>query len=143
MNTKSISYFIFVFTIGLFAQADVVTSSDAKNNCTVYRIPKESKPLQADEKLLIERPVYGLSLHNAKIDFEKKLVEVDVLVRIVFGINFNLNSKPVIIKPENKNFEFLVNQLNRSLFLFEKVCISESNELVWASFFESEPIPEQ
>ena len=119
--------------------AEVVTSLDNENSCIVFRVPTEKLPIQTNEKLVIEKPVYGLSLKNAKVDFEKNLVEVDVLVRIVLGINFNLTKKPVVIKAENKNFEFLVNQLNRSVFLFDKVCITESNELVWATFFETEP----
>ncbi|MFN8846727.1 MAG: hypothetical protein ACK5V3_05250 [Bdellovibrionales bacterium] len=139
MNIKSKSLFLLVSFLSLYSQADIVTSHDAKNNCTAYRIPRDSKPIQSDEKLFIEKPVYGLSLQNAKVNFENKTVEVDILVRIVLGLNSNLTTKPVTIKPENKNFEFLLNQLNRSVFLFEKVCISETNELIWADFFEPEP----
>jgi hypothetical protein len=132
-----------VILLSLNSLAEVVTSLDPENSCTVFRVPRENKPIQSGESVLIQKPVYGLSLKNAKVDFENNLVEVDVLVRIVMGFNFNLTQKPVIIKPENKNFDFLVNQLNRTVFLFEKVCISNSNELLWASFFEPEPIPEQ
>lgn len=125
------------------AYAELVSSFDDTNKCVIYRTTTEKNPILSTEKILSPKGVYGFSLKNADIDFENKSVHVDIWVRIIMGLNYNLTSKPVEIKSSNPNFNFLINQLNRAIFLFEKVCVSEKNELIWATFFEPEKIKEE
>ncbi len=109
------------------------TSIDAKNECVVYRNISKEKPVQAGETQIDNTISHGFSIQNMIIDFKNEVVTVEVLNRITLGSNRPLVSGPVFIRASNPNFKSLVNQLNRVLFTFDKVCISSQKELVWAT----------
>lgn len=111
----------------------VVVSSDAKNGCVVYRVTSEEKPRLAKEAVVEPRNLYGLTFKDMQIDFDTKSVSLEVTKRIVLAFDRPLLEGRVHIRAENPNFNFLVNQLNRDLFTFDKVCITPQNELIWAT----------
>lgn len=111
-----------------------MTSLDSKNECVVYRNTSKEKPIQAGETLINDKTSYGYTMQNLVIDFENEVVKVDIVNRIALGFNRSLVSGSVFIRASNPNFKALINQLNRVLFTFEKVCITSQNELMWATF---------
>lgn len=115
----------------------VVKSLDEFNSCTIYRVANEQNPINENEIIVSDRDVYGLTLTNMEIDFSKEEVLVDPTMIVILGINRNLLQTKVVIKKNNPEFNFLINQLNRKLYIFESMCISNSNELVYAIQSES------
>lgn len=111
----------------------VVTSADVKNGCVVYRVTSQEKPRLAKEGIVEPKELYGLTIKNMHIDFNTKSVSVEVTKRIVLAFDRPLIEGRVFIRAENPNFDYLVNQLNRDLFTFDKVCITPQHELIWAT----------
>jgi hypothetical protein len=74
-----------------------------------------------------------------EVNFQKKSVSVDPMMNIFLGMNRRLINSKVTISNKNPNFNFLINQLNRKLYVFEKMCITGKNELVYANMFETKP----
>ena len=128
---------IFIFLLVLSASftsfGAVVTSHDTKHSCVVYRATSEETPKLAEEGVVEPRNVYGFTMKDIQIDFDTKIVSVEITKRVVFAFDRPLLEERVYIKASNPNFKYLVNQLNRDLFTFEKVCVSSQNELIWAT----------
>jgi hypothetical protein len=127
--------FIFMTSHSL---ASVVTSQDTAAECTIYRTTSPEAPAQVGEQEVDPREVYGFSLINMTVDFDAKLVRVDMLKRVVLGFDRVMNEKPLTIKQGNPNFLFLINHLNRDLHIFEKFCLTADHELAWASLFKTQ-----
>lgn len=119
----------------------IVTSLNADKSCTIYRVTSEKSPATTEEVEYDSRELYGFSLINLKVNFIKQTATVDIEKKVVLGFDRNLNSHPVMIQASNPQFEFLTNQLNRTLHLFEKICLTDSNELLWATFFPESSQP--
>lgn len=124
--------------------AAVVKSTDAENNCTLFEvIPNDENggfEMKPGQRLVSARSVYGLSLIEMEINFDDRSVMVWPTMNIVLGLNRPLLLTKAIIREANPNFTFLVNQLNRKINLFEKMCINDANEIMYANFF---PVPEE
>jgi hypothetical protein len=118
----------------------VVKKSDRKNGCILYRIIEKDSIIQKqkDEVIVSDKSVYGISLTNLDIDFATKEVTVDVILNVVLGLNKPLLNSRSTIHSQNPNFNILINQLNRKLYVFEKICITKSNEIIYADFFPVE-----
>lgn len=127
------SILLLVLSASLTSFGAIVTSHDGKHSCTVYRATSEEQPKLASEGVVEPRNVYGLTIKNILIDFDTKTVSVEITKRIVLGFDRPLLEQRAEIKASNPNFKYLVNQLNRDLFTFDKVCITDQNELIWAT----------
>jgi hypothetical protein len=93
--------------------------------------------LDENQTVVISRDVYGMTFQNMEIDFDKKIVKVDAVANIILGLNKLLVPNKVVLSPNNDQFNFLINQLNRKIFVFEKMCISKQNEVIYANYFET------
>ena len=121
--------------------AAIVKSADQEKNCTLYQVIAADEngniPLDENQTVVISRDVYGMTFQNMEIDFDKKIVKVDAVANIILGLNRLLVPNKVILSPKNEEFSFLINQLNRKIFVFEKMCISKQNEVIYAKYFET------
>lgn len=115
------------------ALADLVKQVDDKNGCTIYRSTSEEKPATLDETVVSDVTLYGFVLRNMDIDFNRKQVTVDIVMSVVLGRNKNLTTGRAFIRSDNPQFHFLLNQLNRNILNLDRVCVTEKNELVYAS----------
>ena len=118
------------------AFSSVVKSVDAEKKCNIYRVATEENPALANEVVINDTDVYGLSIQNIEVDFKHKDVTVDAMLNVILGLNRKLLNDRVTINSKNPDFTFLINQLNRKLFVFERMCITDSNELIYAKMFE-------
>ena len=122
----------------------VVTRFDKENNCDLYRVlsrddnGNQEKPTD-DERLFSSRETYGLSFRDMEVDFDNRLVKVQPIMNIVLGINRPLTESKVAIAENNKEFTYLINQLNRNVLLFQKVCISKDGLVEYAKMLEDKP----
>lgn len=119
------------------ASAIVLSSLDSDKKCTLYRVPNEESPILEDEVVITDKDAYGITFQDLEIDFNKKEVSVTTMINIVLGANKPLINGRSIIKEKNPNFKFLINQLNRKFYVFEKICINSKNEIIYASQFEA------
>lgn len=117
----------------------VVKSYDRTNGCDLYRVTKteESTEVRSNEVIYLKKPVYGIKIEDMDIDFRNEEVTVTPIVQVVLGFDRPLVKK-VTISGSNSKFKELTNQLNKSLTVFESVCISADNHLVHAKVRETE-----
>lgn len=134
--------FFILFSISIFsisANSAVVKGYDQDSRCDLYKVvtPDSSGKIrtQADETIIYAKDVYGFSFQDMEINFDNKEVLVTPIINIVLGLNRPLINAKAIIESDHKDFKFLINQLNRKINLFEKVCISNSH-IVYAKVFE-------
>lgn len=129
---------LMLFSLSSFAS--IVKSADTENQCTLYRSTKDETgdDIRRNEKIVIKKPTYGMSIIDLKIDFENQQVTVMPFVHVALGLDRQLNGKRAIIDRSNKNFDFLVNQINRKVFFFEKICIDREDKLIYATMPASE-----
>jgi hypothetical protein len=137
-NQMKVAILLILTAIAFSSQASTLKSFDSENNCTLYRVPTEESPLTSDDVIVNERDAYGLSIVDMEIDFKSQKVSVQPIINIVLGVNRNLTNKRVTISSKNPEFKFLINQLNRKLYVFEKMCINSKNEIVYARQFEAQ-----
>ncbi len=132
---------IFCLGVQSVAFGAVARSSDRNNQCTLYQsiVADENGEviLRPDQTLVSSKRVYGLSFIDMEVDFVRQEVRVQPMMNVVLGFNKVLVPAKASIKRGNKEFSFLINQLNRKISLFEMICISASNEIVYAKFFET------
>jgi hypothetical protein len=119
--------------------ASILKSVDTDKECTLYRVPNETSPALSDEIIISDKDAYGFSFSDMDIDFKNKIVTIVPVINIVLGLNRPLIAKRAFISNKNSDFKFLINQLNRKLLVFEKICINESNEIIYAKQFEATP----
>ncbi len=130
MKKLMCSVLLFMFSQAAFA--DIVVSQDVEKKCQIHRATSVEMPAQPGETSIDGRESYGFTLKNLVVDFEQKQVYVEVINRIIFGFDRTLTGKPVVIKASNPDFQALINHLNFSIQVFDQVCLTESNELVYA-----------
>lgn len=113
--------------------AMIVKSVDRVNGCDLYRVTKteESSEIRNNESVYSKKVVYGIKIEDMDIDFANEEVSVTPIIQVVLGLDKPLVNR-VVIEKSNKNFKALTNQLNKSLTVFENVCISSDNRLVHA-----------
>jgi hypothetical protein len=119
--------------------ASILKSVDTEKECTLYRVPNETSPALSDEIIISDKDAYGFSFSDMDIDFKNNIVTIVPVINIVLGLNRPLIAKRAFISNKNPDFKFLINQLNRKLLVFEKICINESNEIIYAKQFEATP----
>ena len=144
---KILAIIITAFLLSQSAFSALVKSNDTQNNCSLYQVISadengEIHPTD-DQVVLSMQNLYGLSFTDMEIDFNKQIVRVQATANVLLGFNHPLLPNKVIIEKNNPNFNFLINQLNRKILLFEKMCISNDNKVVYANYFEvkEEPVP--
>lgn len=119
------------------AFSNVISKLDAKNKCTLYTVLKgdeeRNRPLAAGEKLVINKQVYGMAFKNMTIDFDNRMITLDLMANVVFGINARVKEQ-VILTERHPDFHELSNQVNQKLYLLNNVCINSNNEIVHANF---------
>lgn len=119
--------------------AMVVKSVDRVNGCDLYRVTKteDASEVRSNESVYSKKTVYGIKIENMDIDFRNEEVSVTPIIQVVLGLDKNLKER-VVIEKSNPNFKALTNQLNKSLTVFENVCISSDNRLIHAKVRVSE-----
>lgn len=139
---KFLALAFIALTFHSFAFGAVATSTDVENNCTLYQAIAENDQgqvvLQPNQRLFSSKRVYGLSFLDLEVDFDRREVKVQTVMNIVLGLNRNLVSVKSVIRESNPDFRFLVNQINRKVNLFEKICVSADNEIVYAKYFPTD-----
>ena len=143
MKKSLVLTFALLISATAFA-GQVVKRFDKENNCDLYRVlsrddnGNQEKPAD-DERLFSARETYGLSFRDMEVDFDNRIVKVQPIMNIVLGINRPLTETKVAISENNKDFTYLINQLNRSVLLFQKVCISKEGFVEYAKMLEDKP----
>ena len=129
---------VFLLLVANISFATVTKSFDTDNKCTLYRVPTEASPLEDNEVVILDKDAYGLTIVDLDIDFKNQSVSVQPMINVVLGFNRPLINTRATISNKNPNFKFLINQLNRKLYVFEKMCINSKNEIIYAKQFETE-----
>jgi len=119
------------------SHALILKSNDRVNGCDLYRVTKteDASEIRNNESIYSKKVVYGIKIEN--IDFQNEEVSVTPIIQVVLGFDKPLVDR-VVIEKSNKDFKALTNQLNKSLTVFENVCISSDNRLVHAKVRVSE-----
>lgn len=119
--------------------ASVVKGYDRENSCDLYRVVQADTngkiKKRSDEVIIFTKEVYGLSFQDMEINFDNREVKVQPVMNVILGFNRPLTAGKTIISQDNPDFEFLINQLNRKISVFEKLCINDG-KVVYAKFFE-------
>lgn len=138
---KNLSIVIIGILISTQAMSAVVRGFDFENNCNLFRVvpvDESGKIVKGDDEIVINsQDTYGLSFIDMEVNFNQREVTVKPIMNIVFGINRQLVNGKVSIEEKNPDFNFLINQLNRKVFLFEKMCITDDNKVIYAKYFEN------
>ena len=142
MKTSIIfSLFIILFTQA--ATASVLKSYDSENSCDLYMaVPNPVSPSgntlppipKEGEVIIYAKEVYGLSFQDMDINFDNREVNVQPIMNIMMGFNRSLTTAKAIIPAEHPDFKYLINQLNRKVSLFEKICLRDA-KVVYARPF--------
>jgi hypothetical protein len=82
-----------------------------------------------------------MSFRDMEVNFETREVMVQPIMNIVLGFNRPLTETKLAIAEGNKDFTYLINQLNRNVLLFEKVCITRDGKIEYAKMPETKPTP--
>ena len=139
---KFIALALIALSVSSLASAAVATRRDQENNCTLYQAVSEDDNghvvLEEGQRLFSSRRVYGLSFLDLEIDFERREARVQTMMNVVMGLNRMLVPQKSVIRADHPEFTFLVNQVNRRVALFEKICISDENEITYARFYPAE-----
>ena len=126
------------------AFAAVVKGYDAEKSCDLYRVPSTDSNgkiiINAGEVVISTREAYGLSFRDMEVNFDTREVLVQPTINIILGFNRPLIEGKGIIAEDNADFKYLINQLNRNLLLFDKMCIA-GNKIIYAKMRSDEPTP--
>ncbi len=133
--------------LGLFiilsnsAFSAVIKSMDADNSCTLYKVvapDSDGKVKLKEGEVMVEgRDTYGLTFKEMEIDFDKREVLVQPMMSIIFGFDRPLIPAKASISESHPDFNFLINHLNRKIYIFDRVCITDDNKISYAK--EPEP----
>jgi hypothetical protein len=127
-------------TISAETHASVFKSFDQDATCDLYRVvqAENNKVVKPGfgETVITDKEAYGLSFLDMEVDFSNHQVLIQPTINIVLGFNRPLIKTKAIIEETNPEFNFLINQLNRKIFLFEKICLRE-NIVIYAKMFET------
>jgi hypothetical protein len=141
---KTVLLLSLLATLITSASASVVKGFDAEKSCVLYKVlpaPTDSKvkvKLKAGEVIIYDKDAYGLSFQEMEVNFDNREVLVQPTINIILGFNRPLINGKAIIEAENPDFNFLINQLNRKLYVFEKICIADG-KIIYAKMFEDKP----
>lgn len=137
---KKLSVLFFTLLASSSAFCEIVKTYDSGKNCYLYQVANQNDQgsVAADGELVSDESLYGFGLKDMEVDFKNNVVRVNVIKSIVFGFNKPLMNEKSVISPKNDQFNFLINQLNRTIMLFEKVCITKDNQVIYATFFKND-----
>jgi hypothetical protein len=139
---KLILFFVLLISSSSFA--DILKSKDVENDCSLYAVaPRDANGeiiFSPGQKIVSKSNLYGFSFENMEVDFQNDVVRVEMIQNIVFGFDKPFFDHKLSISPENEKFTFLINQLNRSIMLFEKVCVDSNDNIIYAEFFENKQV---
>lgn len=125
---------LFVLT-GSISHAEVYQLFDYEKNCNRFLIPpnaEKTQQLRSQGATLINKNiVYGFSLENLKIDFNKKEIRLDVKQRIALARNKPLLQN-VKVSESLQKIEYYSNMLNHDFLLIQNICIREDGEITEA-----------
>jgi hypothetical protein len=138
MKITTTALLLLIATTTFYAKAALVKSLDKENQCQLFRVTTEEKPRLKTESLVIDKEIYGIGLSELEIDFENKIAAVLPTANVVMGLNRTFLNQKAIISSSNSNFNFFINQVNRKIILLETICITDQNELIYGSQFETE-----
>lgn len=131
-----------LLVIGLIAFSSSVFSAvyksyDSSASCNLYRVVNTDQ-VKDDDVLVYAKNVYGISFENLEVDFANREAKVQVMLNVTLGFNRSLVEKKSTISADNVNFTNLINHLNRKIKLFENICITDENQIVYANEFVTE-----
>lgn len=125
-----------LFIISSSAFSAVYKSYDSKQSCNLLRVDNESKALENEEVVTLKN-IYGFSFENMEVNFDKREARVQVIMNVTLGFNQALFKKKSSIASDNSNFTNLINHLNRKINIFEEICVTESNQIIYANEFKT------
>lgn len=144
---KKIIFFMLLAVLTQAGQAAVIKKRDSEQNCTLYKVisPDANGKLKIsnDEVIVTQKDAYGLSFIDMEINFDAREVLVQPTINVVMGLNRPLINAKASISADNADFNFLINQLNRKIMVFEQICISDNNIIQYAKMFETAPDQQQ
>lgn len=126
-----------LFVISTSAFSAVFKSYDAKQSCNLYRVgTSEEVTPRKNETVVTPKNIYGLSFSDLEINFENRQASVQVIMNVTLGINTPLLKSKSTILADHPDFTALVNQVNRKLYLLERICVSSDSKIIYAAQFE-------
>lgn len=137
---KKLSVLIFTLLASSSAFCEIVKTYDSDKNCFLYQVANRDDHGHASEagEVISDESLYGFAFKDMEVDFKNNVVRLNVIKSIVLGFNKPLMREKSVISPKNDQFNFLINQLNRTIMLFEKVCITQDNQVIYATFFKTD-----
>lgn len=142
MFSKSIVLLAFIASVN--ANALITRQYDQSRDCELYSVLAKvrngngdyvlEREVRANETVVDDRGHYGLESTNLSIDFDQRKASFEIISQVVFGFNQNLletEGTQVSISAENPQFDQAINQVNRKLFSFSKVCLSQNNQVIY------------
>ena len=126
---------IVLFVISTSAYSAVYKTYDSNESCNLYSVVNTNES-QENGEVVYSKNVYGLSFENLEVNFENREASVQVIMNVTLGFNRSLVNKKSTISADNVNFTKLINHLNRKINLYEKICINDDNQIIYANEFE-------
>jgi hypothetical protein len=126
-----------LFIISSSAFSAVYKSYDSNQSCNLYRVVNTDQA-QENEVVVYSKNVYGISFENLEVDFENRQAQVQVMLNVTLGLNRSLLTTKASISADNVNFTDLINHLNRKIKIFENICITDDNQIIYANEFKAE-----
>lgn len=135
-----------LLSLSVTAQSAVVKSYDTVHGCNLYRVVETDNENQlkinSDDVVIYPKAVYGLSLSELEIDFNNREAKAQIYMNVVLGLNRTLVSKKSVVEADNEQFNLIINQVNRKLYLMEKICLTSENKISYVTLFnESTTVP--
>ncbi len=140
--SKSMILAFFLFAISQSTSAAIFKSYKSKKSCTYYEVVNKvraesgeniyQRELQGSEEVLTDKTIYGLSLQNMTVDFNKMTASFDLIKNVTLGFNRPLlvTGARVSVDSTNKSFNKIINQVNKKITLINSVCLSDNLEIV-------------
>lgn len=135
---------IFLFFILLFAGvsgfAEVTMKYDQKNDCELYRAVSKRNvggqwefvpELERGEVVHKRVSLFGMSVSDLEIDFEKRLAKGFLEMRIPLHRNKNLVDSKVKISANNKGFTDFINRTNSEINMIYEICLDRAHNVIY------------
>ena len=135
MKSKS-TFLLLAFGIlaSINAEGGITQSNEIQGGCRVYSVPFENKFDPRNETLIYAGYVSGFNLRNLRIDFDSRIVYVDLEGVVRLGFNQFPAGKETWISPKQENFNAILNAVNRSYFFFYKACVTPAGQILWVKY---------
>lgn len=138
---KKFAFILLAAFLAQSAHSAVIKKRDLDQNCTLYKAVNADEngkiKLHSGEVIINQKDAYGLTFNDMEINFDTREVLVQPMINVILGFNRPLVNGKAVISSENPDFNFLINQLNRKIMVFEQMCITDKNVIVYAKMFEN------